>query len=706
MVRRALLQVLVGIELLISCSFAVTACTPTTQPGDTASEPTTADILWDEWGIPHIFAGSDEAMFYSSGWAQARAHGDLLLRLYGTSRGRAAEYWGAEHLDSDRWVHTMGVPGRAETWLGTQSDEARGMLEAFVAGINTYAAAHPNAIDDSVEVVLPVTPADVLAQVQRSIHFTFMAHPLRAAYVGEQWEPGRSSDQAGVDLRMDAAPDIMAGSNAWALSPSRSASGNALLLANPHLPWSDLFTWFEAQWSSPDFDSYGATLVGFPTPSIAFNDFLGWTHTVNTLDATDVYELKLAEGGIDAGYVFDGEVRPFEMSTVTIKVKNGDGSYSEEELTVRSSVHGPVFAHDATGALALRVAGLDQPGLLDQYLAMNRATNLAEFEEASSRLQMPMFTTMYADRDGHVMHLFGGRVPVRPQEKEFAWDAIVPGDTSETLWAETYSYEQLPKVIDPESGWLQNANDPPWTTTFPRALDPSAFPKHMAPRFMHFRAQQSAQLLSEDDSMTFEEFEDAKHSTEMEWAVRIVDDLESAVAEHGDAKAREAMAVLAAWDRRATPTAAERFSSPRSRTGCARRATTGLRLPGIPTNPPRHPMAWLVRPSPRSCFRRWRAKSRPRTAASRWPGAMSIVSRWATTICRRRARPVAWASSACSASRPATTVASVPSRVIRMSRSSSSPTRPGPARCSPTVIRVSPARLTGAISWSCWRVRS
>ena len=495
-------------------------------------------------------------MFYASGWAQARAHGDLLLRLYGTSRGRAAEYWGAEHLDSDRWVQSVGIPARAEAWLTAQPDRSLAMLEAFVDGINAYAEAHPDAIDDSMEAVLPVVPTDVLAQVQRSIHFTFMARPGRMSWMEERWKAGRANQSADLGGLLEAAfHEPTPGSNAWALSPSRSASGNALLLANPHLPWSDLFTWFEAQWTSPEFDSYGATLVGFPMPSIAFNDFLGWTHTVNTLDAADVYELTLAEGGIDAGYVFDDEVMPFETSTVTIRVKNEDGSFSEEDLMMRWSVHGPVFAHDARGALAVRVAGLDQPGLLDQYLAMNRAKNLAEFESASSRLQMPMFTTMYADREGHVMHLFGGRVPVRPQDKDFAWDGIVPGDTSETLWTESYAYEQLPKVIDPASGWLQNANDPPWTTTFPRALDPDAFPKYTAPRFMHFRAQQSAQLLAEglqdDGVMTFQEFEDAKHSTEMEWAVRIVDDLETAVAEYGDSKAREAMAVLSAWDRQA-----------------------------------------------------------------------------------------------------------------------------------------------------------
>jgi acyl-homoserine-lactone acylase len=171
-------------------------------------------------------------------------------------------------------------------------------------------------------------------------------------------------------------------------------------------------------------------------------------------------------------------------------------------------------------------------------------------EAAVRALQMPMFTLMYADRDGHVLHLFNGLVPDRP---EGPWDfsGPVPGTGPETLWTETYAYERLPRVLDPESGWLQNANDPPWTTTFPRALDPEDFPADMAPRFMHFRAQRSARLLMEDEDLTFEELVAAKHSTRMELADRILDDLARAVSTHRDEDARDALEVLRAWDRAA-----------------------------------------------------------------------------------------------------------------------------------------------------------
>ena len=485
------------------------------------------EILWDTWGVPHVFAPDEEGLLHAFGWAQMASHGDLILRLYGEARGRAAEYWGPENLDLDRWVHTMGIPARARGWYQAQKPGFRATLDAFAAGMNAYAREHPGRISPEVQVVLPVQGEDIVAHVQRVIHFTFVVSPQVVTAAEKRWAPA-------------------GGSNAWAIAPSRSESGNALLLANPHLPWSGLFLFYEAQLVAPGMDAYGAALVGLPALGIAFNDHLGWTHTVNTHDGQDLYELTLTDGG----YRWDGETRPFETDELILKVKQPDGTLREEKLTVRRSVHGPVVLEKEGKALALRVVGLDEPHLLEQWWNMARARNLKEFQAALRLLQIPMFTVIYADRDGHILHLFGGHTPVR-REGNWNWSGIVPGDTSETLWTETHRYEDLPQVLDPPSGWLQNANDPPWTTTFPLALNPSDFPTYMAPRFMHFRAQRSARMLSEDDRITFEELVAYKHSTRMELADRLLDDLISAVNRSGSSRAQRAAEVLKAWDRTA-----------------------------------------------------------------------------------------------------------------------------------------------------------
>jgi len=512
-------------SLLLLAIFAVAPNVATVSPNARSQAPGQTEILWDRWGVPHIFASDLDNAMFAFAWAQMQSHGDLLLRLYGQARGRGAEYWGADYAEVDRWVRTMGVPARAASWEKQQTPEAATALRGFVAGINAYARQHADRLANDVKVVLPVTAADVLAHLQRVIHFSFVANPQSLEPQMRRWAD--------------------AGSNTWAVGPKRSASRRALLLVNPHLPWADFFTWYESQLVMPGMMVYGATLVGMPIQGIAFNDRLGWSHTNNTIDGADLYELQ----PVDGGYRWNGAVRPFVTRAEVMKTKQSDGTMKEETLTIRESVHGPVIRSLPAKALALRVAGLDQPNLFDQYWKMARAKTLAEFEAAERPLQMPFFTVMYADRDGRIMHLFGGRTPVRPVPA-LNWAGIVPGTSAETLWTATHPYAELPRIVDPPSGWLQNANDPPWTTTFPAAIDANAFPRYMAPRAMSLRAQQSAALLDADSSITFDEFGAYKHSTRMLLADRVLDDLLPPAKAAGGVAA-EAAAVLESWDRSA-----------------------------------------------------------------------------------------------------------------------------------------------------------
>jgi acyl-homoserine-lactone acylase len=487
------------------------------------------EILWDSYGIPHVYGVDNQGAFKAFSWAQMQSHGDLILRLYGQARGRAAEYWGEDYLESDQWVVTMGIPQRATTWYEQQNETFRSYLDSFATGINSYAQEHPELIDDEVEVVLPITGEDVLAHVQRVLNFTFVVDPETVADLGNELEPPKQSK----------------GSNGWAIAPSHSKSNNALLLANPHLPWSDLFLWYEAQITAPGINAYGATLVGIPVLAIAFNDNLGWTHTVNTFDGWDLYELTLAGDG----YLFDGEVRDFEQQKTTIQVRQPDGTMRSQELTIQSSIHGPLIKQEEGKALALRVVGLDRPGVLEQWWDMAKANNFKQFEAVLKRLQLSMFTVMYADREGHIMHLFNGQVPIRSQGNFDYWRGIIPGDTSDTLWTKIHPYEDLPRIVDPKSGWLQNANDPPWTTTFPSAIASEDYPSYIAPQGMDFRPQSSARLLAEDSEISLEEMIAYKHSTRMETADRLLDDLIPALRQEGSQQATKVADVLSNWDR-------------------------------------------------------------------------------------------------------------------------------------------------------------
>ena len=500
-------------------------------PSPSAAATGAGEILWDSYGVPHVHAPTLPALGHGFGWAQAHNHGDLLLRLYGQARGRAAEYWGGEaNLAEDRWVRTIGGDRLGRASYAALAPEYRAYVDAFAAGINAYARRHPDRIADSVEVVLPVSGADVQAHMARVLHSYFLSSRQGTAAGATRWTER--------------------GSNAWAIAPSRSASGRAMLLQNPHLPWSDAYTWMEAQLVGAGADVYGAALVGNPVINIGFNERLGWTHTVNTTDKEDTYELTLAEGG----YRLDGAVRRFEVDTQLLRVRRADGTIGTDSLVVRRSVHGPVVVEKSGRALAIRIAGLDRLNTVEQWWRMGRARDLAEFERALAMLQITGQNTTYADADGHILYFYGN-VPARPQGDVAAWAGVVRGDSSSTLWSNMLPYAQVPRVVDPPTGFLQNANDPPWFSTYPAVLDPARFPAHVAPRGLALRPQRSLRMLIADSSITYEELIAYKHSTRLELADHVLDELLSVARAGGDpcadaaAPRCAAVRTLTAWDR-------------------------------------------------------------------------------------------------------------------------------------------------------------
>lgn len=491
--------------------------------GQTQTEP--AQIAWDTYGVPHITAATVEDLFYAQGWAQMHNHANLITELYGTSRGKGAEYWGKDKLRNDVLVQTLDFDSLADDWESKQDPEVKKMFSAFVSGMNDYATAHPEAIEEKNRVVLPLTTKDVNMHSMYVVFLRFIGG--RDLGLVQQW--------TGL------------GSNAYAIGPERSASGNAMLVQNPHLPWFNEFLFFESQLNFNGKRMYGTTLVGLPGIAIGFNENLGWSHTNNIIDNADTFELELK----DDGYLMDGERKEFISSSKKLKVSLEDGTFISMEIPVLNTVHGPVVKTTENKVLALRMVGLDRPNMLLQWWRMINSCNFAEFESALQLAQIPFWNVIYADKEGEIFFLSNGLVPVRSSGDWAYWDGVIPGGKSADVWTEVHPYADLPKLKNPKTGWLQNSNDPPWTSTIPASLDPADFPPYMAPQFMDFRSQRAARMILEDESITFDELVEYKHSTRMEFADRILDDLFAAIDASDSEKAKEAKVVLENWDRRA-----------------------------------------------------------------------------------------------------------------------------------------------------------
>lgn len=491
------------------------------------------EILWDKWGVPHVYATDEAEMYYAFGWAQMQSHANLILRLYAESRGTGSEFFSEKYLESDRLFHLFNLTDSAQAQYERFTGDEKLFLDSFVRGLNDYAEANPEEIDEKFRKVLPVTAIDVLAHGKRVINLEFLS--------------GRDIGQSFNELK-ELEKEITPGSNSYAIAPAKSESGKAMLVANPHLPWNDLYMFFEAHLNAPDFDVYGVTLVGMPVLNIAFNKNLGWTHTVNTIDASDRYVLTL-EGD---GYILDGEVRSFDEKSVVIKVLQDDSSIVDKEIKLKYSQHGPIIFEHGDKAYALRIAGLDNDSYFYQYHKMGKSDNFDEFEDALKMMQIPMFNVVYADKAGNIMYLFNGNVPERSEGDWKFWNDKVDGTRSDLIWHSYHDYGDLPKLFNPETGFVQNANDAPWTATYPLMLNSEDYPAYMSPKPEElpasFRAQRAINLIKDDDSISFEELVDYKLDTGMEVAERFLDDLLAAVEQYPDPVAVEAAAVLRNWD--------------------------------------------------------------------------------------------------------------------------------------------------------------
>ncbi|MCL6274201.1 penicillin acylase family protein [Muricauda sp. 2012CJ35-5] len=501
--------------IVLLVSFAVT----------TASLGQESKIQWDTWGVPHISANNLNQTYYAFGWAQMKAHANLILRMYGKSRGRSSEYWGGqEHLQSDKNVWSLEIPTRAQEWYNVQSNQTKGILEHFIRGMNDYAKKNPEAINPENRPVLPVVNTDPLGHLQLSYHVMVGAFAL--------------NQQAGAWRN--------AGSNAWALAPKKTSTGNTMLLIQPHPPWFDAFKFFEAHLKSGDLNLYGIAQVGSPTIAMGFNEQLGWGLTFNQADTFDLIELEL-DG--DKYKSANGSWKALEVTSRSLKTKSEKG-VSEVEVFTKKSEFGYIITEKGNKGLALRLSGLDRPFMMEQFFEMGTAKNSGDFLEALGKLQLPLQNIVYGDKEGTIGYVYNGIIPKREYGDHAEWSQILPASKEGALVEEYHTFEELPKLINPESGFVANSNNSPWTSTFPIALKEEDYPKYFAYPTFDLRSRRSLRMLLEKDKHSFEDLLESQGSTYAELADLVLDKLVEYAETQTDDMVKKAGETLSNWDRK------------------------------------------------------------------------------------------------------------------------------------------------------------
>ena len=513
-------------SLVVALSLAglLTGCGPSMPPNDTMIPPEgkyDVEILRDEFGVPHIFGKTDAATAYGLGYANCEDDWETMQQGIYLSRGVLATLEGREAVPLDYLVKLFRfreiIDAKYETSL---SPDIRAVVEGFAAGCNHYAALNPGKVKNPA--LYPVTGKDIVVGFMiKSPMFFGMDREARRLFEGEPGEVTKkgekpaglvqgTTDLSEVPYEAWSGPgfltrDLEVGSNTMAVAPKRTPDGMTHLAINSHQPYSGPVAWYEVHLHSEEgWDMVGGVFPGTPVVLHGHNRNLGWAHTVNSPDLVDLYKLDINPDNEDQ-YKYDGEWKDLEVTSAKLTIPIWGGitiPYWREALY---SVHGPAVRTDH-GVYAIKYAGYGDVGQVEQWFRMNKATNLEEFKAALSLQQIASFNIGYADKSGNIAYFYNAKFPKRAEG--YDWEKYLPGDTSETNWTEYLPWTAAPAIVNPDAGYIYNANGTPFLATeknedlknedFSPTLGIETDQKN--------RGYRLHELLSPDTSITTEEF--------------------------------------------------------------------------------------------------------------------------------------------------------------------------------------------------------
>lgn len=494
-------------------------------------------IARDSWGVPHIKGKTDEDVVYGLAWAQCEDDFITLQEQMLASKGMLGEVKGRDGLMIDFGVKFMGIKEEVDKRYDTElSEDHKSLIESYMTAVNHFASIYPE------EVILkdafPLTPKEGL-----------IGYLMGMANIS-------GADAELRKIISNTLPDAPpSGSNAIAVSGRRTDSGHSFLAINSHQPLEGWYSWYEAHlYSDEGLNILGGTFPGGLMIFHGVNEYLGWAQTVNAADFTDVYKLRMHESKADH-YYFDDQVLALTENVYWSWMKVAGIFKIPIRQKNYSSVYGPTFKTDQ-GVFAWRTTATRDIRLSQQWFAMNKAKNFSEFKQALSLIGIPSTNIVYADKEDNIFYISNGRLPVR--DPDFDWSNVLPGDTSASLWAESYlPLDDLPQVENPPSGFVFNTNNSPFNATAPED-DADQTQSDLLHGFLpentnNNRSVKLLELITQYPTLTYDDFKTIKYNTQYP------DSLQSAYilnlelmldvnpADHPDIA--DAVSMLNQWDR-------------------------------------------------------------------------------------------------------------------------------------------------------------
>ncbi len=514
------------------------------------------EVIRTEYGIPHIYAEDWKAFGFAMGWVQSEDYGDQVAVGIVRRRGEYGRYTGRDSIGGDfagREAHAVAVAR-----YSSLEPRARAVYEGFAEGVNEYARQNPDAfpewlvpnftgVDALTNDVYTWSRADaaafVRAQTRREGERMGQRNTPAPAYP-DSW--GHAEELAST---FDPAAD---GSNAWALDGTRTASGDAILLRNPHLSWEAGYYEAHVQIGG-DMEFYGDFRIGGAFGIIGgFNRHLGWATTNNSPRYSQVYAVQLHQSR-DGHLLLDGNAVALQDSTITVDWTEPDGSTGQTSETVRWSPWGPVVHENDEYAYVLTDPRDGQYRRGEQLVKMMTAESLEEWLDVMRMRAHASSNFTYADAHGNIALYYNARIPSLPHEP--TGDSAAIARSRSDMWTEVAAWESLPLYVNPPGGYVQQANDTPDFINLNVSLDRDTVAHNLPEARLRLRSQLSFALIHGDAQLSLEDVVELKHSPRMLAAERMLDDLLAVIdASEPTPDLQRARSILGGWDRTAAAT--------------------------------------------------------------------------------------------------------------------------------------------------------
>ncbi|NVJ46086.1 MAG: acylase [Cytophagia bacterium] len=496
------------------------------------------EIIRDNFGVPHIYGKTDADAVFGMLYAQCEDDFPRVERNYYWAIGRLAEVEGEQALYSDLRARLYMTINEAKAHYENAPDWLKDLCQAYADGINYYLHTHPEVRP---KVITRFEPWMPMFFFEGSIGGDIESVSTRgiSSFYGQNGQVAMSELTEKQDLFEEPR-----GSNGFAIAGEHTASGNAMLLINPHTSF--YFRGESQVVSEEGLNAYGATTWGQFFIYQGFNEKNGWMHTSTRVDFKDDFLETVEERDGMLQYKYGDEWRDLWTSEVTLKYKDGD-EMKERTFPMYRTHHGPITGKigDQWVATALNWEPVDA---LIQSFIRTKTNNHEEFWEMMRIRRNSSNNTVYADANGNIAYYHGDFIPKR--DPQFDYSRPVDGANPQTDWQGMHELEDIITIVNPANGWIQNCNSTPFTAAAEFSPKQEDYPFYMAPDEENFRGVHAVRVLSRANDLTLDGLIDLAYDPYIPAFERTIPGLISALDKNSVKKRqlKEAYDILKAWD--------------------------------------------------------------------------------------------------------------------------------------------------------------